>query len=102
MVGGEGGDVPIGIAALERSQDPSWSLRIVEGSRARRSRSVMAFEGAGAARMAGAKARARERTFEKSMFGCGGLLLLEVEEDGRYALEEKVEQVLYPTLVYPL
>lgn len=64
------GYVPSGMAALERSQLPSESLRMVSGDRARLSRaemSSMVWEGVGAARMAGTKARATARVLEKNM-----------------------------------
>ena len=63
-------DLPRGITALERSHTPSSSLRIVSGLRCRLSSAeTSSTEGAGAAKMVGAKARANAKVLEKSIVG---------------------------------
>jgi hypothetical protein len=63
----EGDHIPIGMTALERSHVPSSSLWMASGLRRRFSMSATVWDGVGAAKTAGVKARASARVFEKSI-----------------------------------
>lgn len=81
-------DIPIGMTALERSQLPSWRVRIAEGDRPRRSSEEM-LSTVGAAMTEGAKARARAKTLVKSIVAMWlSIGVSEEDED----IERKVER----------